>query len=206
MLGNQKGLAKEPFTKRIFDVSIALIGLILLFPFALVIMVAIWLEDRGPAFYLGERVGKGGRVFKLYKFRSMHMQPQEETRTPWTLQNDPRLTRIGQLLRKLAADEMPQLINIIKGDMSFVGPRPEDPNLVAHFSQEIPSFTMRHCIRPGLTGPAQVYCDYNSPASEKLGYDMLYVRERSFWLDLKLILLSFWISFRGKWEHRGRKI
>lgn len=206
MADNRKGLAKEPFIKRIFDVSLALIGLILSSPLWLIIMVVVRLEDRGPILYFGERVGKRGQVFKLYKFRSMHIQPQGKTRTPSTLENDPRVTKIGRLLRNTAVDELPQLINIVKGDMSFVGPRPEDPGIAASVSEQIPRFNMRHCIRPGLTGLAQVYCDYDSPISQKLEYDNLYLERTSFWLDLKLIFLSFWITFRGKWEHRERKV
>jgi lipopolysaccharide/colanic/teichoic acid biosynthesis glycosyltransferase len=141
----------------------------------------------------------------MYKFRSMRKRSKDEAGTPWTSERDPRITRVGWVLRATALDELPQLINILKGDISFVGPRPEDPALAAQFSRDFPDFDLRHHVRPGLTGLAQVYGDYDSSPSEKLEYDMLYIKRQGFWLDLRLLLLSLWVTFRGRWGRRGKK-
>ena len=130
---------------------------------------------------------------------------EEETGAVWAAENDGRVTRVGRVLRATALDELPQLLNIFKGDMSFVGPRPERPELVERFQREVPDYDQRFAVRPGLTGPAQIYGQYGSHPRDKLRYDLLYIKNQSLWLDLKLIALSFWITLRGKWEDRGRK-
>ena len=166
---------------------------------------AIKLEDRGPIFYTQERMGKNGLVFKALKFRSMIPDAEKKTGAVWATEHDPRVTKVGRVLRATAMDELPQLWNIFKGDMSFVGPRAERPELVEKFSQKIKNYHDRFLVRPGLTGIAQVYGRYDTPPQHKLRYDLLYIRNQTFCLDLKLIFLSFWITFRGKWESRQKK-
>jgi len=192
--------------KRLFDIFLSGIGLIGSCPFWLIFSIAIKLEDRGPIFYTQERVGKNGRVFKALKFRSMIPDAEKHTGAVWASENDPRVTKVGRILRATAMDELPQLWNIFKGDMSFVGPRAERPELVETFSQKIKNYNQRFLVTPGLTDMAQVYGSYDTPPHQKLRYDLLYVKKHSFLLDLKLIFLSFWITFRGKWESREKKI
>lgn len=163
------------------------------------------LEDKGAILYSQERVGQGGKVFRLYKFRSMVPDAENSTGPVWASENDHRVTRVGRVLRATAMDELPQLWNILKGDMSFVGPRPERPGLVEKFCQRIPHYDIRHQIRPGLTGLAQVFGKYDTPPEHKLRYDLVYLKTHDFWLDIRLLSLSFIITFRGKWESRMRK-
>ncbi len=197
---------KEDFVKRAFDLLLSSLGLILSLPLWFIFAILIWLEDRGPIFYRQKRVGKNGRIFEVLKFRSMIKEAEKYTGPIWASENDPRVTKVGRVLRATAMDELPQLWNIFKGDMSFVGPRPERPELVKEFIKEYPDFKKRFVVKPGLTGLAQVYGQYDTPPQHKLKYDLLYIKKQSFLLDLKLILLSFLITFKGKWEHRGRKI
>ena len=191
--------------KRLFDIFLSGIGLIGSCPFWLIFSIAIKLEDRGPIFYTQDRVGKNGRVFKALKFRSMIPDAEKHTGAVWASENDPRVTRVGRILRATAMDELTQLWNIFKGDISFVGPRAERPELVETFSQKIKNYHQRFLVRPGLTGMAQVYGSYDTPPEHKLKYELLYIKNQSFLLDLKLIFLSFWITFRGKWESREKK-
>lgn len=197
---------KEPFLKRPFDLTLSSIGIIISFPLWILIGFLIWLEDRRPIFYFQERVGKNGKIFRIRKFRSMIKNAEEKTGAVLAEENDPRVTRVGRILRATAMDELPQLLSIFKGDMSFVGPRPERPELVTEYNGGIPDYNRRHSVRPGLTGVAQVFGRYDTPPQHKLKYDLLYIKKQSFWLDLKLIFLSFWITFRGKWESRQRKV
>jgi lipopolysaccharide/colanic/teichoic acid biosynthesis glycosyltransferase len=197
---------KEPFIKRPFDFILSLIGIIISFPLWILIGLLIFLEDRGSIFYSQSRVGKNGKVFKARKFRSMIKDAEKHTGAVWASENDTRITRVGRILRATAMDEFPQLLSILKGDMSFVGPRPERPELVTLFNGGISNYDLRHNVRPGLTGLAQIFGKYDSPPKHKLKYDLLYVRKQSFWLDLKLIFLSFWVTLRGKWESRQKKI
>ncbi|MBI5025651.1 MAG: sugar transferase [Nitrospirae bacterium] len=192
--------------KRTFDLTLSLFGIILSSPLWLLSSLAVKLEDRGPIFYSQERVGKNGRVFKALKFRSMVHDAEKHTGAVWASENDPRVTKGGRILRATAMDELPQLLNILKGEMSFVGPRAERPKLVEEFAQRINNYHHRLLIKPGLTGMAQVYGKYDTPPNQKLRYDILYIKNQSFWLDIKLILLSFWITFKGKWESRERKV
>lgn len=199
--------------KRLFDIILSLYGIILSSPLWLLISSAILLEDGWPFFYRQERIGKGGRIFKALKFRSMIKDAEEGIGPVQALEDDPRITRVGKFLRATAMDELPQLINILKGDMSFVGPRALRPaELEVHGNpervsiEEIPGYKERHAVTPGLTGLAQVYLPTDAPRQEKFRYDLLYIEKQGFWLDLKLIFLSFWITFRGKWESRGKKV
>jgi len=190
--------------KRVFDVCLSGFGLVVSLPIWLLIAVAIKLEDGGPVFYVQERVGKNGQLFKVYKFRSMIPDAEKDVGAVWACENDPRITKVGRVLRATAMDELPQLWSIFKGDMSFVGPRPERPQLVEEFTKEIPSFVERFKTQPGLTGVAQVYGKYDTPPRHKLKYDLFYIRRRSFALDMQLILFSLLITLLGKWEDRKK--
>lgn len=201
------------FLKRPFDIALSSFGLLVSAPLWAVIPLAVWAGDRGPVFYAQERVGRNGRTFKALKFRSM-VKDAESGRGPvQAVENDPRVTRVGRVLRATAMDELPQLVNILRGDMSFVGPRALRPNEKEvnggpgpESIAAVPGYTARHAVRPGLTGLAQVYLPGETARRKKFRYDLLYIRKRSFWLDLKLIGQSFWITFRGKWESREPKV
>lgn len=199
--------------KRLFDIFLSSIGIIGSFPLWLLFSLAIKLEDRGPIFYAQERVGKNGRIFKAIKFRSMIKDAEKGIGPVQAVENDPRVTRVGRILRATAMDELPQLWNIFKGDMSFVGPRafrPKEKEVHGNPDEtdieKIPGYKERLTVRPGLTGMAQVYLPTDALRSEKFKYYLLYIKNQSFPLDLKLIFLSFWIIFRGKWESREKKV
>jgi lipopolysaccharide/colanic/teichoic acid biosynthesis glycosyltransferase len=204
---------REPVGKRVFDVALAGVGLVLSAPLWLLIALAIKLEDGGPVFYGQQRVGKDGRSFWSWKFRSMVPDADARFGPLQARERDDRVTRVGRLLRATAMDELPQLWNIFLGEMSFVGPRallPAEIEVTGSGEpvplEKIPGAEARHRVRPGLTGLAQVYAPRDIPRRHKFRYDLLYIRKQSFWLDLKLVALSFWVTFRGKWESRGRKI
>jgi lipopolysaccharide/colanic/teichoic acid biosynthesis glycosyltransferase len=199
--------------KRLFDCGLAGIGLIVSAPVWAALAIAIRLEDGGPIFYRQQRVGRGGRVFDALKFRSMVPDAEARTGPVQATENDPRITRIGRLMRATAMDELPQLWNIFAGEMSFVGPRPLRPGEVevrgdGQFVRldQIPGYEARHAVRPGLTGIAQVYAPRDIDRVRKFRLDRLYLRRAGFWFDLKLILVSFWITARGDWEKRDRRI
>ena len=197
--------------KRLFDSALAGIGLVLSAPVSLVCASLIKIEDGGPVFYTQERVGRSGRVFRALKFRSMRPDAESGTGPLQARPADARVTRVGRIMRATAIDELPQLWNILRGDMSFVGPRALRPGEIEREGHQlvtleaVPGYVQRIAVRPGLTGIAQVYAPRDIPRRNKFKYDALYVRQQSFWLDIRLILLSFWISFRGTWESRGRK-
>lgn len=186
--------------KRVADICVAAFGLAASIPFWLVIVTAILLEDGWPILYMQPRVGRGGRVFRVCKFRSMIKDAEKYSGAILATEDDPRITRVGRILRKAALDEIPQLINIFKGDMSWVGPRPERPEFVRRFLREIPYYELRYQVRPGLTGVAQVYGRYYTEAAEKLKYDFYYIRNRSLWMDVKLFVRSWLITFKGRWD------
>jgi lipopolysaccharide/colanic/teichoic acid biosynthesis glycosyltransferase len=199
--------------KRLFDIIVSGTGLIALSPIAALIALAIKIEDGGPVFFVQERVGKDGRPFPAYKFRSMIVDAEKLTGAVQATVNDPRMTRVGGVLRATALDELPQLWNIFRGDMSVVGPRPLRAGEVdttvdgVHLPlSAIRGYEERHRVRPGLTGIAQVYAPRDLPRTGKFRYDLLYLRRAGLCLDLRLILASFWITARGRWEHRGRKV
>lgn len=199
--------------KRLFDCMLAGVGLVVSAPLWAAISVAIKLEDGGPVFFRQPRVGRGGRVFDALKFRSMVPNAEALTGPVQATENDPRVTRVGRLMRATAMDELPQLWNIFAGDMSFVGPRPLRPGEVevrgdGQFVRldEIPGYEARHSVRPGLTGIAQVYAPRDIDRARKFRLDRLYLKRAGFWFDLKLILVSFWITARGDWEKRDRRI
>jgi lipopolysaccharide/colanic/teichoic acid biosynthesis glycosyltransferase len=199
--------------KRLFDMALAGAGLVASLPLWALFAAAITLEDGGPVFFSQERVGLNGRVFRALKFRSMIPDAEASTGPVQATAHDPRITRVGGLLRATAMDELPQLWNIFVGDMSFVGPRPLRPGEVDVMGdgrlvalQDIRGYEDRHRVRPGLTGLAQVYAARDLPRAGKFRIDRLYLKRAGVCLDLKLLLLSFWITGRGKWEARDRKI
>ena len=170
--------------------SLALIGLIVSLPIAVFTAILIKLDSRGPIFYKQERVGKGGKPFNVIKFRSMKTDAEADGKPIWAVSNDKRTTRVGKVIRKLRVDEIPQFWNIIKGEMSFVGPRPERPHFVDQLAREIPYFEHRHLVAPGLTGWAQIKYPYGasvSDAIQKLQYDLYYIKNQSLTLDLMIV-------------------
>jgi len=197
--------------KRLFDGALAFVGLTISLPLWVLFAAAIKLEDGGPVFFAQDRVGQDGRVFRALKFRSMHVDAERGTGPVQARQNDQRVTRVGRVMRATAMDELPQLWNIFRGDMSFVGPRALRPGEIEMEGgtpvalEAVPGYADRILVRPGLTGVAQVYAPRDISRRSKFRYDRLYIQRRSFGLDVRLILLSFWISFRGTWESRDRK-
>src|SRR5918994_564697 len=189
--------------KRLLDMALAGSGLIVSAPLWVVIAALIKIEDGGPVFFSQERVGHNGRRFDALKFRSMIVDAEALTGPIQSGQNDPRVTRMGRILRATAMDELPQLWNIFRGDMSFVGPRALRPGEIEAVGQQlipldaVPGYAARATVRPGLTGVAQIYAPRHVTRRSKFRYDLLYIARQSFWLDLRLILLSFWISFLG---------
>lgn len=197
--------AGESFTpgsmiKRLADVVVSGAGLIASIPFWVVIGTAILLDDGWPILYSQRRVGRGGRVFRVHKFRSMRKDAEAHTGAVMATQHDPRVTGVGRIIRKAALDEIPQIINIFRGDMSWVGPRPERPEFVRQFIREIPRYGLRHQIRPGLTGMAQVHGRYYTDASDKLRYDLYYLENHSLWLDFRLFVTSWLITAKARWD------
>ncbi|MFI5178476.1 MAG: sugar transferase [Vicinamibacterales bacterium] len=199
--------------KRLFDLGLSGVGLVVSAPLWLLIALAIKLEDGGTIFFLQHRVGLEGRVFNALKFRSMVPDADRRFGPVQAKENDPRITRVGRLLRATAMDELPQLWNIFTGDMSFVGPRPLMPGEVEVRGdgqlvplEAIPGYRERHSVRPGLTGLTQVYAPRDIARTSKFRLDRLYLKRAGFCLDVKLIVLSFWITGRGQWEARGRKV
>ena len=187
--------------KRCFDLSVLLLAHLLLFPvwaaLWIAIPLAIRLSDRGPVFYIQERAGLNGRTFRAIKFRTMIPDAESETGPVWASANDPRTTRVGRFLRRLHLDELPQVINVLKGDMSLVGPRPERPDLAEQFTKENPVFAKRLRVRPGIAGLAQVRGTYFLKPHCKLRYDNLYIENMCALMDFKLLLLSVWISLKA---------
>ena len=198
--------------KRLLDITLSGLGLIASLPLWLIAAAAVKLEDGGPVFFSQERVGQGGRVFRVYKFRSMIPNAEAVVGALQAREGDTRVTRVGRVLRATAMDELPQLWSIFRGDMSFVGPRALRPGEIElagcgrlEALEDVPGFADRCRVPPGLTGVAQIFAPRDIPRRRKFKYDRLYIRRQSFWLDVRLILLSFWITFRGTWEARGRK-
>jgi lipopolysaccharide/colanic/teichoic acid biosynthesis glycosyltransferase len=198
--------------KRLLDVVLAGSGLIGSAPLALVLAVLIKIEDGGPVFFTQERVGRKGGHFLALKFRSMIQDAEGVVGPVQAIENDSRVTKTGRLMRATAMDELPQLWNIFRGDMSFVGPRALRPGEIeanghgrVERLEDVPGFAARCAVVPGLTGVAQIYAPRDVTRRHKFRYDALYIRRQSFGLDIRLIVLSFWITFRGTWEARERK-
>jgi exopolysaccharide biosynthesis polyprenyl glycosylphosphotransferase len=183
--------------RRLFDIVLAVAGLAAAMPILVIFSIAIKMDSKGTVFYRQERVGEKGRYFQLLKLRTMEMDAEKDG-PRWAGINDPRVTRIGKFLRKTRIDELPQLINVLKGDMGMIGPRPERPVFTEMFNQRTPGFIKRLAVKPGLTGWAQVNGGYDSTPEEKLAYDLEYIRKRSFFLDMKIILLTFKVVITGE--------
>lgn len=196
LLFRNRGLTVEQQgTKRLFDLICSLLGLLLLSPLLLLIALLIKVYDGGPVFYRQERLTKDGKVFMVYKFRSMSVD-SEKNGARLAMKNDNRVTPIGRVLRNIHFDELPQLFNILQGDMSLVGPRPERPEIAAEYAREIPEFTYRLKVKAGLTGYAQVYGKYNTTPYDKLKLDLTYIENYSFFLDIQLIATTVKILFQ----------
>jgi sugar transferase (PEP-CTERM system associated) len=194
----------DEFLKRAFDITVSLGLLLLTLPLLVVTACLIKLESPGPIFYHQDRVGLHGQVFTILKFRSMRVDAETDGRPRWASERDPRVTRIGAIIRKLRVDELAQIFNVLRGDMSFVGPRPERPFFVAELAQAIPYYSERHWVRPGITGWAQVNYPYGASTEDawiKLTYDLYYVKNRSIFLDLLILLQTARVIF---WNYGAR--
>jgi len=179
------------FMKRSFDLICSTLILVMTFPLMLAAALAVWLEDRGPVFYSQERVGKDGKIFRVHKFRSMRADAEKNGKPQWAAQNDPRVTRVGNFMRKTRIDELPQILNVFAGEMSFVGPRPERAYFVEQLIEVVPYYNVRHSVKPGITGWAQVRYGYGSSAEDalqKLQYDLYYVKNNSLFLDILILI------------------
>jgi len=189
------------FVKRTLDLALSIIGVLLGAPLMALTALAVKLDSRGPALYSQERVGENGRVFTVFKFRSMRTDAEQAGRPIWAKDQDDRITRVGRFIRRTRLDELPQLWNVMRGDMSFVGPRPERPFFVEQLAREIPFYIQRHAVKPGLTGWAQVKYQYGSSiedAMEKLRYDLYYIKHLSIVFDLTIVLDTVKVILFGK--------
>lgn len=185
-----------PITKRVFEIIFSITFLIVTLPVLVLTAIAIKLESKGPVFYKQERVGLHGKPFYIVKLRSMRVDA-EKNGPQWASKNDPRVTRVGRFIRKTRIDEIPQLINVLKGDMSLIGPRPERPMFTEKFAAEIPGFKKRLLVKPGLTGWAQVNGGYDMTPKEKFELDMYYIKRQSFALDMRILLRTVWVVLTG---------
>ncbi len=199
--------------KRTFDIILSFTGIILSGWLWAFVWIAILFEDGSPVFITQKRVGKNGRLFSSLKFRSMKIDSLKENVNLQATETDPRVTRVGRFMRKVALDEIPQLLNILTGDMSFVGPRALLPKEIEVHSPpceieicKIPGYERRITVRPGLTGIAQIFAHRDLTRRHKFKYDLLYIRKKNFLLDLYLLIVSFIVTFHGTWERRGAKL
>lgn len=196
MLSRNRGLTIEQrFVKRTMDVVLSLIAVIISSPILLLIAASIKLYDKGPVFYTQERLTRDGDIFRIIKFRSMRMDSEKDG-AQLARKDDDRITPVGRIIRRTHFDELPQIFNILKGEMSFVGPRPEREEIAHEYEQVIPEFSFRLKVKAGLTGYAQVYGKYNTTPYDKLKLDLTYIESYSFWLDIKLMLMTFKIIFQ----------
>jgi sugar transferase (PEP-CTERM system associated) len=187
--------------KRVFDIVSATVLCLISAPVMLIAAVCIKLESSGPVLYRQERVGQNGRCFSIAKFRSMRTDAEKDGKPVWAAANDNRVTRVGQIIRRLRIDELPQLFNVLRGDMSLVGPRPERPFFVEQLTQEIPFYALRHSVKPGVTGWAQVRYAYGATieeSQEKLQFDLYYVKNHTLFLDLVVLLETVGVVLTGK--------
>lgn len=191
-----KGNAIFDIYQRILDIILSLVGLVVGLPLIAIFGILIKIEDKGPITYKQERLGKGGKRFYIYKLRSMRTDA-EKFGAQWAEKDDPRITKVGKFIRKTRIDEIPQLFNILKGDMSLIGPRPERPEFTFQFNTEIPGFINRLSIKPGLTGWAQVNGGYEITPEEKLKEDMYYIKNRSILLDFKILFRTVKVILTG---------
>ncbi len=188
----------DEIIKRLLDIVVSVAGLLLVLPFLLILMMFHKIEDKGSVFFMQERVGKDGKVFNCYKLRTMREGAEDDTGPVLAKKDDRRVTKSGRVLRKMRIDEIPQLINVLKGDMSLVGPRPERPFFVEKFKKDINGYVERLQVKPGITGLAQVNSSYDISARDKLHFDLMYVRKQSVFVDLKIMLKTFWVMFSRK--------
>jgi len=196
LLSRNVGLtAEQRFMKRFFDIVLSALALLIFWPFMAIIAVAIKLDDRGPVFFKQDRVTKDGKVFSILKFRSMIVDAEKNGAVIPAVDNDPRITRVGKIIRKIRVDELPQILNILKGEMSIVGPRPERVEHVEKYKKEIPEFKYREKVKAGLTGVAQVYGKYNTSAYDKLKLDLMYIQNYRVLFDIELIIQTVKILF-----------
>lgn len=193
-LKNNKLKTEQKLAKRVLDLVLSSIGLVITSPFFLITAIAIKIEDGGPVFFRQDRLTEGGRHFQVIKFRSMRVDA-EKGKAMLAQKNDSRITRVGELIRKVRIDELPQLINVLYGDMSLVGPRPERPEFYEIFEKQLPEFALRLKVKAGLTGYAQIYGRYNTTPKDKLNLDLFYIENYSFLLDIRLIMTTFKILF-----------
>jgi Undecaprenyl-phosphate glucose phosphotransferase len=190
----------QSLAKRGMDLLISSAAMLVLMPFLPLVALAIWLEDRGPIFYRQERMGLDGRPFQMIKLRSMRVDAEASTGPIWAVEQDPRRTRLGSFLRRTSLDELPQLWNIFKGEMSIVGPRPERPAFVSEFKHKIPNYMLRHRVKSGMTGWAQVHgWRGNTSIKKRIQYDLYYIENWSLKLDLKIL----WMTLRHGLKHNA---
>lgn len=203
--GNSGDLNVEPerkqkriykMSKRVSDILLSLLGLIIFLPLILVLIAVIRLESKGPGIYCQERLGQSGRIYTIYKLRSMYADA-EKAGPRWAAPHDIRITKIGRFIRRTRLDELPQLFNILKGDMSIVGPRPEREYFAQQFSKQCSEYSKRLSVKPGLTGLAQISGGYELEPKEKLEKDLYYIDHQSLWLDIKIILKTIPILLSG---------
>ena len=194
--GIVKGGVIFDFYQRVLNIILSLIGLAIGIPLVIIFGIRIKIEDNGPITYKQERLGKGGKRFYIYKLRSMRTDA-EKFGAQWAEKDDPRITKVGRFIRKTRIDEIPQLFNILKGDMSLIGPRPERPQFTEQFNREIPGFINRLAVKPGLTGWAQVNGGYDMTPAEKLVEDIYYIKNRSVLLDFKIIFKTVAVVLTG---------
>ena len=185
--------------KRFVDILVAVVAIVLFSPIMLIAVIGVKTTSKGPLIFKQERVGLHNRPFQMYKFRSMEVQESEDEKKGWTRKNDPRVTKIGRILRKTSIDELPQFFNVLKGDMSLIGPRPERPLFVEKFKEEIPRYMIKHQVRPGITGWAQVN-GYRGDTSirKRIEYDLYYIENWSMALDFRILFLTFFKGFINK--------
>ncbi|OEK71273.1 UDP-phosphate N-acetylgalactosaminyl-1-phosphate transferase [Staphylococcus equorum] len=196
-IARKKEIKKKYFSlKRIFDVIMSLLLLYFTFPIIVIFSILIVLETFGSPLYKQVRVGKMGKLITIYKLRSMHINAENDG-AKWASKNDPRITKIGRFIRKTRIDELPQLVNVLKGEMSFIGPRPERPEFVELFSTSIKNFEERCLVTPGLTGLAQVKGGYDLTPQEKLEFDLRYIKKGSIIMEVSIILKTITIIFTG---------
>ena len=191
----------DALTKRFFDITASIIGMIFSSPLAIIVYLLIKSDSPGNVIFKQRRVGKNGKIFKMLKFRSMGINAEEGTGPTWAVEGDSRVTRVGKFLRKTRLDELPQLVNVLNGDMSLVGPRPERPHFVEKFRKEIPNYDLRHNVRPGITGEAQIFNGYDTSFNDvmrKIQYDLSYLKNKSIIYDIRLMFLTIAVIFTGR--------
>jgi exopolysaccharide biosynthesis polyprenyl glycosylphosphotransferase len=189
----------ERISRRLLDLACGLIGLAFLGLFLPLVALAIYLDDRGMVFYAQVRSGAAGKPFSVIKFRTMHCDAESDGQPQWAQEDDERATRVGRVLRKTRLDELPQVINVLRGEMSVVGPRPERPEFIAELEKQVPHYRARLVVKPGLTGWAQIHYGYGNSVKDaltKLQYDLYYIRRQSLWLDLYIVFRTIGVIFK----------